>query len=67
MEMKDLKPEVQRKILDTTLFELRFNLGNIDNEQVEFILGALADALDELDCEDTFGTEGWKHAFGIED
>lgn len=67
MSTRDLKPEVQRKLLDTTLFELRANLSNIDNEQVEFILGAVADALDELDCEDTFGTEGWRHAFGIED
>lgn len=27
----------------------------------------LVDKLDDLDEEDYFGTEGWKHFFGIED
>jgi hypothetical protein len=31
------------------------------------LLTLIVDKLDDLDGEDYFGTEGWKHQFGIED
>lgn len=31
------------------------------------MLQLIIDKLDELDEEDFFGTEGWKHFFGLED
>ncbi len=38
-------------------------------EYVEFIqhLDNLFELLDELDCDDVFGTEGWRHAIGLGD
>ena len=41
-----------------------------DNQEYpEFIkhLERLIELLDEMDCEDAFGTEGWKHAIGLDD
>lgn len=34
---------------------------------VRELLQKIVDQLDELDQEDFFGTEGWKHFFGVED
>lgn len=31
------------------------------------LLKELVEKLDELDCEDYFGTEGWRHSLGFED
>lgn len=31
------------------------------------VLPELVQFLDELDCDDAFGTEGWRHSFGFED
>ena len=31
------------------------------------LLQKIMDQLDELDEDDYFGTEGWKHRFGVED
>lgn len=28
---------------------------------------SLEEFLDEADCEDTFGTEGWRHAVGLDE
>lgn len=46
-------------------------LGKLSNQEeyVEFAkhLVTLFEALDELDCDDVFGTEGWKHAIGLDD
>lgn len=30
-------------------------------------IDALESWLDEQDCEDTFGTEGWRHHFGLDE
>ena len=41
-----------------------------DNQEYsEFIehIECLIELLDEMDCEDVFGTEGWKHAIGLDD
>jgi hypothetical protein len=65
MNTRDLKPKAQRAWLKTILTEL--NNYNLSDEQVEELLVALADELDQQDGEDGFGTEGWKHTFGLED
>lgn len=30
-------------------------------------LSDLVNTLDIMDCDDAFGTEGWKHRFGVDD
>ena len=36
-----------------------------DAEQRDILYEAIEIALDDLDCDDFFGTEGWKHLFGL--
>lgn len=43
-----------------------FNIDDLKEEAVKEKLEELIDWLDELDCEDYFGTEGWKHRIGWE-
>lgn len=38
-----------------------------DPETKRHLLDVIVNELDELDNDDAFGTEGWKHAFGVED
>lgn len=47
----------------------KFNVDveNMSGDQAKDILGKLIEALDDLDGEDFFGTEGWKHFMGFED
>jgi len=40
------------------------NISKLNEEAVREILQTIVDKLDELDEEDFFGTEGWKHYFG---
>lgn len=37
------------------------------SEDSSFIYDKIVDLLDELDEEDFFGTEGWRHNFGLGD
>ena len=39
----------------------------LDDDQLEDLLITLVNTLDEYDSDDTFGTEGWKHNFSVED
>lgn len=59
-----LSEEAQNDLLDSIFEGLRHDaqLNGID-ATLEFLLNAL-DAADE---DDTFGTEGWRHAFGLAD
>jgi hypothetical protein len=43
------------------------NIDKLTNKAVRDLLQILVDKMDELDLEDYFGTEGWKHFFGVED
>jgi hypothetical protein len=43
------------------------NISKLTNQAVREMLQTIVDKLDELDGEDYFGTEGWKHFFGLED
>lgn len=42
-------------------------ISEMTEQQAKKMLTLIVDKLDELDCEDYFGTEGWKHQFGLED
>ena len=43
------------------------NITKLKDSAVRELLQKIVDKLDELDGEDYFGTEGWKHFFDIED
>jgi hypothetical protein len=47
----------------------RFNvqLSDLTDKQIRDILEDLVDKLDQLDGDDYFGTEGWRHLLGYED
>jgi hypothetical protein len=42
-------------------------ISEMTEAQAKKMLQMIVDKLDELDGEDYFGTEGWKHFFGLED
>lgn len=44
-----------------------FNIQDLTEEAAKQYLQELIDKLDELDCDDFFGSEGWKHHLGFED
>jgi len=44
-----------------------FNVQDLTEESAKQYLQEIINKLDELDCEDFFGSEGWKHYFGFED
>lgn len=60
MKVKNLKPLAQEALFDRIVTELC----GLDNERFEVVLQKIVDVLDELDQEDFFGTEGWKHLTG---
>jgi len=44
-----------------------FDVDELTEKALRENLKGIIDKLNELDCEDYFGTEGWKHFFGYED
>ena len=44
-----------------------FDIEDLTEEAKTKYLTLIIDKLDELDQEDFFGSEGWKHYFGLED
>lgn len=38
-----------------------------DVSDIDLLTETLEDGLDDLDNEDFFGTEGWRHSFGLDD
>ena len=42
-------------------------ISKLTEEAVREMLQTIVDKLDELDEEDFFGSEGWKHYLGMED
>lgn len=52
---------------EADFFKIIGKLSNQD-EYAEFSqhLDNLFQLLDELDCDDVFGTEGWRHAIGLD-
>jgi hypothetical protein len=43
------------------------NIKKLTQEAKDELLETIIDKLDELDCEDFFGSNGWKYFFGIDD
>jgi hypothetical protein len=46
---------------------LVIDIDDLTEEQAKNLLSQLVSKLDELDDEDFFGTEGWRHFFGIDE
>ncbi len=46
---------------------IKMNIDELTEEQAKKKLKEIIEWLDELDQDDFFGTEGWKHLYGIED
>ena len=42
-------------------------IDDLTEEQAKDILKNLVDQMDDLDMEDFFGSEGWRHMFGFEE
>ena len=47
--------------------KLPIDIEKLTEAQAKEFLKEIVNRLDELDGEDFFGTEGWKHYLGIED
>lgn len=45
---------------------MNVNIQNLTLKQARDLLEKIVNKLDELDEEDFFGTEGWKHFFGLD-
>lgn len=64
MAINDLKYDAQEEVLQdimTKLISLEPGYYPVTN-----LLAAIIDQLDEMDGDDVFGTEGWRHLFGYE-
>ena len=46
--------------------KLGINIKKMTEKQAKELLEKIVDQLNEMDEEDYFGTEGWKHRFGLE-
>ena len=46
---------------------MNIDIEDMTGEQAKKLLRTITEALDALDCDDYFGTEGWKHFLGLED
>ena len=63
MNIHKLNDEAAVELFDTIVKHLKQDFV-IDN--LRAVLGAMVDELDDLDADDSFGTEGWRHAFGVD-
>lgn len=43
------------------------NIQKLSEKDAKSLLKHIISKLDELDCEDYFGSEGWKHFFEIDE
>ena len=44
-----------------------FNIEDLTEQAAKEYLQIIINKLDDLDCEDFFGSEGWKHMLDFED
>ena len=58
MDVEELSEKQKKKIMDQICDKLK--------DYPEY-LDILVEWLNEMDCDDIFGTEGWQHTFGFED
>lgn len=67
-DVEDLKDEAVERLLQNIMSEFigYISNGNSTDDANRYMLETLISGLDDLDNEDEFGTEGWRHTFGIE-
>lgn len=61
-----LKSQAQREMLEDIAIGITEFAKNRDDQCVELLLCEIDMLFNNLDQDDFFGTEGWKHNFGIE-
>ena len=60
MKVRHLTTEAQRELFDSIIFLVN----SLEPDDFQKVLQKLTDTLDDLDQDDFFGTEGWKHLIG---
>ncbi len=63
VNIEDLTEEQAKDLLKC----LSDKFERLDDYQTKVLLKEFIKVIDDLSCEDFFGTEGWKHFFGFED
>ena len=66
MNIEDLTPKAQVKLLEKISLGIKSHIASNPSD-LPIILEDLVAWLDTTDQEDFWGTEGWKHSFGVED
>ena len=67
VELNQLSEGQVHNLYGKVLAGLLKQTDNLDSDQKIFILHSLLEQLEEADGDDMFGTEGWKHYFGLFD
>jgi hypothetical protein len=67
MRVEDFSDAAVTAALNKLLAQLLNGIIDMDDQTQRDILEAISMTLDDLDCDDTFGTEGWEHRYGFED
>ncbi len=62
MKVRRLTKDAQLDLFETIIMGLQAEA----NRDLEYTTQLLVDMLDDTDMEDAWGTEGWKHRFGVE-
>lgn len=61
-----LKNKAVQESLTELLDAIKDDVENMHPDTRRAVLVGLIDLFDEIDQDDNFGTEGWRHAFGFE-
>lgn len=64
MIVQDLNDKAVNKHLNRLLEALAADQ-DLDMDTKRYLLESLVSTMDELDEDDTFGTEGWRHTYGF--
>ena len=60
MKIRHLTTDAQRELFEGIVWLVN----SLEPEDFQRVLQTFTDALDDLDQDDFFGTEGWKHLIG---
>ena len=66
MNVRDLKPESQIRTLRHICNRIQALENDWLEQTAEELLCAMVAVLDDQECDDVWGTEGWKHFFDVE-
>jgi hypothetical protein len=67
MRVEDFSDAAVTAALNKLLAQLLNGIIDMDDQTQRDLLEAITIALDDLDGDDAFGTEGWEHRYGFED